>query len=313
MRYLIFQCLILLFHLLSQAVTANAQNATPHRLEDELSFNLPDGDYDRSLKELQHYLTGRLVLHNEPMQVAYSSETFFDTYYGESSKELLQSAFTLRHRRRYVDKEIKELVQLKFGVHSSSQDHRSLQREIKYRVSNPTVVPGIYPPPIMTDLLKVIKGSDVPVFTNDIKKLGVSQNKLRPLLSIEQKRNRLYLSSRGSPMFTISLDRVSSSRGLHHVTFTQLDIEISENIFGQAPPNEREALTSFRKQLLEHTKRYFPNLEPTSLGKLESTLLLLDKTTFFERICQFLTPENITVIILLIFFLFLSLLLKTNC
>jgi hypothetical protein len=98
--------------------------------------------------------------------------------------------------------------------------------------------------------------------------MGVSPDRVRPFLAIEQQRRRVYFRENGNQFLTVTLDFAKTQKLWVKAKFVQLDIEIGEIAFTLADDAKREKLLAIQGDIFGMIKSRFPDIKRNQVPKV---------------------------------------------
>ena len=234
------------------------------RIEQEEKLFVPPDMADEVWNFLhQRYVVDTERLHQlDPLFTSYyNEEQFADVYYDTPSLQLYAMKSGVRHRRRLnlTDptnaKSGRELMQIKLNNISSNALERG---EIKYAIEYPTKwsdAEDHHP------MLGIVKRSHRQPFKARLEALGLDPYSMRPILTVHDRRTRIYIKRDGQPFMSISLDRVHSNIWWAKATFVEIEPELGEIVFTDADPATRKYMESILAQVVTEIREKFPYIQ----------------------------------------------------
>jgi hypothetical protein len=98
--------------------------------------------------------------------------------------------------------------------------------------------------------------------------MGVSPDRVRPFIAIEQQRRRVYFRENGNQFLTVTLDFAKTQKLWVKAKFVQLDIEIGEIAFTLADDAKREKLLAIQGDIFGMIKSRFPDIKRNQVPKV---------------------------------------------
>jgi hypothetical protein len=216
----------------------------------------------------QSYHTGALKKINPRFSAQAATETYVDEYYDDARYTLLRHQHGLRLRRAFIGKAIdRQFIQMKI---SKRPRQRHLRREIKFNLNDRPDKKGGDPD---HPFLRLIRGGDRPLLDSLLAGLRVSSRDLRPVLTLYQNRQRLYLRDRGNDLAVISLDAVTTEDG--QTGFYELELALDEPAYTRANATQRQRLHHMIGLLQLDLARRFPVLRQDQTPKYNKLYNLL--------------------------------------
>lgn len=239
-----------------------------HRIEHEYKLTIPSGKSELIWTHLKSQFA---------TSATFDDENFQDTYYDTDELELLTRKSALRRRMR-ERKNARSLVQWKLPLDASSLKREEVKFEVKDKLRKSS---------LSTLLSVVIKDSDKEEFAESLKLAKVKEESLSPVLTLNQRRRRVYLQIDGKPFMTISLDDVKSTKWFMDVGFSELEIELNEKAYTDASSEQRAVMEAASGKIKDDLLKTFP-LAPDQTSKYEKTIHLYEeKIPFFRALFKF--------------------------
>ena len=274
---------VLLASLLLGAINPSAFAKDEVRIEDDLSLSYEVGKTD----EIVQYLKSKYIddasfvksLGTE-FTSSFGDEDFTDIYFDTPKLDLYKRKVSLRHRVRVnrLESEDKkngrELIQLKLSDDDKlrDKDNAGSRNEIKYEVVRPEI------PTLRDDrhpVLGLIAKDQRDDFKDRIKKLNFDINKLRPIVTIQQRRQRVYINRDDATFVSFSMDDVKSRRWWANVEFSQMELELNELAYTEADKAEKERMQEIRKGMIKDLREHFDYLKVDNTVKYQKAFDLL--------------------------------------
>ena len=268
-----------------QAEESNPGDTNAVRVEDDFSLHYPAGKSDEIIEYLKKkYVSDRTAVKTmgPEFTASFGDEDFTDTYYDTRRLDLLKRKTGLRHRLRVnlLDSEDKksgrELIQLKVSGGDKIADAGSdaSRNELKFEVTR-TPSSGKKAEDNHR-LLGYLEADQRLLLARRLKDLvQTDAADTRPILTIEQRRRRVYIERDGETFVSFSVDDVATKRWWARVNFSQMEIELNELAFTNAGEPEREQMRKLRESLITDLTARFSYLEVDSDTKYEKAYNLL--------------------------------------
>ncbi len=265
--------LALLAAVAAPPLALGGESGSGARVENEYKLSVPDAE----LEAVRSYLRERygagpdslLPELGEGFAARFSDERFVDQYFDTPDLDLLRAECGVRRRQRWnLDdpagdvKHGRELVQLK--LHRPDDAELLNRTEVKFKVDPPRPAKGALD---RHPLLGLVDRDDRPPLAQALERYGVDARRLQPLLTIEQRRWRVYLSRRGAPFATLTLDEVASRWFAWTVAFVEVEIELNEVAYTEADPAQRGDMEAISQRLADDLLRAFPSIEQNQTPK----------------------------------------------
>lgn len=191
----------------------------------------------------------------------FSIEDFTDTYFDTPSRQILQTNGGIRHRKRTNltnpddPKSDRELIQVKIDNISENPLERG---ELKFKVK---YYQKIKTPEDLHPLLGLIKRRQRSEFKDELKKLGLEPEAVKPILTVHDQRRRLYMTKDGQAFLSISVDHVRSDANGKTVEFAEVEPELNEITFTNASPKTRAYMEQINSKVIQDLTSRFPFLQ----------------------------------------------------
>lgn len=246
--------------------------AQKSRIESEYKLAVPDSIVNRLEGYLiDHFDGDYFVFENDSFQLSRATERFVDYYFDAKDNTLSDQQIGLRHRLRYLDKElINELVQLKLP---DSADGIT-RKEIKFEVaSSSNVLDDLSRDP----LLQYLSPADRDLLAFQLRKLGVDIKDIKEAVKLTQIRNRIYFNDTKGSVATITLDKCTQASFPFH-GFTELEIEINEQRYTNATKQEIVYLENINENLKSNIQNVYPSLKIDQTPKYNKLMNQINKS-----------------------------------
>lgn len=269
-------CVILaLVALLRQDLSAQPQSLEKFdtlRLENEMTFDVPMERAEEVWTWLTETFGPGFRSHGFVFKTFPEVEEFADTYFDVPELSLIKQGIGVRHRRRfYPNGEIKELIQIKqphAAVGSGEGNEKQTRGEVKFEPRGPTITYRHTGDFLNEELLRIVRKEHLEPLRARLAEMGVSPERVRPFLAIEQQRRRVYFRENGSQFLTVTLDFANTSKLWVKARFVQLDIEIGEIAFTLADEAKRERLLGVQRDVYNLIKGRFPEIQRNQVPKV---------------------------------------------
>ena len=240
-----------------------------HRLENEYKLLVPDNQVAPLVAYLQKRY-GRPAILLPDSKVAlhgkFSDEFFRDVYFDTPSQQLLHMKSGVRHRSRAIPgqpqnrKDGRQLMQIKLNVPGEELTRAEVKYPIKYYTEAKTQEDR-HP------VLGIIDRDFRPDFTAQLRQAGIDPWKLRPALTLEQRRRRMYLSDEVGPFATITVDETSSHKLWLSSKFTEVELELNEIRYSSASEAERAEMQRVTDAIKADVLAALPGIEQDQTPK----------------------------------------------
>ena len=256
--------------LVSQAQTLEKFDTM--RLENEMTFDVPLEQAEEVWSWLNATFGGGFQSHAANFRTFPEVEEFADTYFDVPEMTLINQGIGVRHRRRfYPNGDIKELIQIKQpheAVGKGEGNEKQTRGEVKFEPRGPTITYRHSEDFLNEDLLRIVKKEHLPPLRARLSDMGVSPDRVRPFIAIEQQRRRVYFRENGNQFLTVTLDFAKTQKLWVKAKFVQLDIEIGEIAFTLADAAQREKLLAIQGDIFGMIKSRFPDIKRNQVPKV---------------------------------------------
>lgn len=251
------------------------------RLENEYKLSVPDDVVSALWEYLQTRYGSGIELPEEGggrFSVVIGDEVFIDRYYDAPDRPLLTSHNGIRHRSRFVTGDmavpanIGELVQIKLSVPGEAVS----RVEVKFPVRH---YPDIESQEDAHPLLGIVARGQRGEFQRMVRELGIDPWSLRQVLTLEQRRRRVYLSDAAGPFATLTLDQTSSRRLWLRARFTELELELNEVRYTASSQEERAAMETVTAAVKADLQHAFPGLAQDQTPKYNKAFAALERSS----------------------------------
>lgn len=207
--------------------------------------------------------------------VTFAEEYFQDVYYDTSKLDMVRMQSGIRHRTRVNPdnpddrKHGRQLVQIKLKRNDGKAENRT---EVKYPVIEDTTQMDSAPP------IGLIKKGKREEFSKQLEEVGISPYGLKEILTLSQKRRRVYISLKGVAFATITLDECVSKKWWKTYQATEIEMEINEIGYTNANPKERKYMEKMTSVMKDHLLKSFPDAK-------------VDQTPKYNKVFNFFESE----------------------
>lgn len=245
------------------------------RLESEFKLDVPSGQANAIWKYLQTaYGPGGKMIGSlgAEYQATFAVEKFVDRYYDTSDLRLLKRQEGLRHRSRSIlagsdfRKDNRQLVQLKLSNGGDGVVREELKFEVRDNVASRRL-PGDEIP-----VVGLIKRSQRPGFLEALALSGIDPADLRQTITLLQTRSRAYISHRGQPFATITVDEASVHHWYASTSFEELEMELNEIAYTEADEASRAQMLEINTRLKADLFSAFPGLRQDQTPKYNKAM-----------------------------------------
>ncbi len=234
------------------------------RVEQEDKITVPPDKADEVWAFLLHYLheDQESLKKLDPNFTSYwSEELFIDTYYDTPSLQVYERRGGVRHRRRKNltnpndRKSGRELMQIKINDLSDNQLERG---EVKYEIQYPEMINS---PEDAHPMLGIVKPSHREDFKARLTKLGFDPYSMRPILTINDIRRRVYVRRNNEPFLSVSFDNASASTLWAKWHFYEIEPELNEIPFTEGDEATRAYMEKINTEIINTLMTKFPYLK----------------------------------------------------
>src|SRR5262245_45588596 len=260
-------CLFALFHQelaqgQEQKVNAHGFNKVRIEQEDRLAAPVDKAEELWNFMD-EHFVKDTVALRKlDPLLTSYYyEEDFTDTYFDTPSLQALAKAHGIRYRQRLNlsdpthRKSGRELMQIKISDISGSGLERG---EIKFEIEHPTKFNS---PEDRHPMLGLVKPSQREEFKRRLMELGLDPYAMRPILTIRDRRTRIYILRDGKAFMSISHDKARSEFLWAKYEMVELEPELNEIPYTEADSAGRAYMTEIGAKVSGQIKERFPYLK----------------------------------------------------
>lgn len=292
--YRIYTALLLAgFLLASPAQILRAADSAPEnpgeaplsgvRIEDDYNLQYEVGKSE----ELVNYLKGKYADDSSFAKSlgpnftgSFGDEDFIDTYFDTPSLDLYKRGIGLRHRLRVnrLDPENRkngrQLIQIKISgdFKFEDKDNTGSRNEIKFDVVAKKLSASVddrHP------TIGLVDSGERDEFKARLKELGIDPYKLRPILTLNQRRRRVYINRDDATFISFSMDDVKSSLLWSRTEFSQLEVELNELAYTESDKVSKEKMQEIRSGMIKDLRNKFSYLTHDQSAKYNKAFDLL--------------------------------------
>jgi hypothetical protein len=264
------------------AAPASAAVGADDRIEYEAKLRVPLDDYDPlwSWLLMRYADLSWLDDGGYRFEAAFGDEDFTDTYFDTPDLQLLAADNGVRHRRRVVhsgpadDKDGRELLQIKLDRPGTAGVARS---EIKFEVADApyeAVLDADHP------LLRLVSRRDRGAFNAAFGDLGIDPRTMRPILTLQQNRRRIYLSDQRDAFATLTLDWCTSGSWETDLRWAEIELELNEIRYTEADAVERQRMAAVIGEIEADLQAAFPAVTRDQTPKYNKAFAMIEATTW---------------------------------
>ncbi|MGH7540525.1 MAG: CYTH domain-containing protein [Gemmatimonadota bacterium] len=238
-------------------IDASGTNVLRIEKEDKLLVPLERAE------EVWEFLHGWLVEDVEALRSldpaltsTWSEEQFYDTYFDTPELTVLAREDGVRVRQRFNltnpddRKSGRALVQIKVSGISDDPLERA---EYKYEVADPM--------DLSLPLLDIVRRSQRDQLRARLVGLELDPDAMRPILTIEDLRRRIYLTSGRTPFLSVSHDQVTVRKMWATIRFVEIEPELNEISYTEADSATRAYMAGIGKRISDAILERFPDVE----------------------------------------------------
>jgi hypothetical protein len=237
-----------------------------------MTFDVPLEQAEEVWSWLNATFGGGFQSHTANFKTFPEVEEFADTYFDVPEMTLINQGIGVRHRRRfYPNGDIKELIQMKQpheAVGKGEGNEKQTRGEVKFELRGPTITYRHSEDFLNEELLRIVKKEHLDPLRARLSDMGVSPDRVRPFIAIEQQRRRVYFRENGNQFLTVTLDFAKTQKLWVKAKFVQLDIEIGEIAFTLADAAQREKLLAIQGDIFGMIKSRFPDIKRNQVPKV---------------------------------------------
>lgn len=248
------------------------------RIESELSIHVPPGDIEKVWQYLSSVYGKRqgwpAALDPKALTARLSDERFVDRYFDTARLDLLKHHHGVRHRVRDIPdapedpKDDRQLIQIK----TSADGDAVVRGEYKFPPRGSVLKDGAGHRGITQLIKKTYRAS----FEDAVRHLGADPTKLQEVVVLNQHRRRVYFGDASGPMLTITLDEIQTKKWWARVSWAEVELELGEVRYTNAPPDERRKMEQFRSVIRADLLAHFPTLHEDNLPKYTEAVAAFD-------------------------------------
>ena len=265
------------------------------RIEEEDKLWVPQELEEQVWVFLQeHFANGSEALRglDPEFKTRNSTEAFSDTYYDTPALQLYDQQSGARHRTRFnltngADrKNGRELMQLK--LNHVSDTNPLMRGELKYEIRYPT---QIEQPEDAHPMLGIVKPSQREAIKRRLSAIGVDALALRPVVTVDDTRRRIYFDKQGVTTLSITLDHVTSHVWWASTKFCEIEPELNEIVFTEADAEKRARMEAMLTTIVGDICTHFPGIARNLTPKYNKTFDAIEQQLPCMR---FLVRNNLT-------------------
>lgn len=279
--------LLLLFILLLAAIpSVAAQDGIEERvrIENEVKLKVPFEQTDEVWDWLQVRYGDAAWLDRDghEFRAEFGDENFTDIYYDTANLDMLAEQSGIRHRSREIvsgpaiAKDDRHLLQIKLN---RDDDASGISRsEIKFNAGYVELRPksddDVHP------MIGLVQRNQREEMKSVIRSLGLDPYAMRPILTLEQNRKRVYIEDQFGAFATLTLDLVSTSSWGTNLRWSEMELELNEVRYTQADAETRRWMEGITLAIQDDLMREFPRIEQDQTPKYNTSFNRIEATTW---------------------------------
>ena len=239
-----------------------------------------------------------------------NEEQFTDTYFDTPDLKLLSMESGVRHRRRINltnpddRKSGRELMQIKLNDLSQNVLERG---EIKFEIKRPA---NKQSPEDNHPMLGMVKSSQREDFKQRLKEIGLEPFSMKPVLTVYDLRQRIYITRDRKPFLSISFDNASADIWWAKTRFVEIEPELNEIVFTESNQETKQYMETILHTITREIQQQFPFIEHNLTPKYNKSFYNLEAQLPFLR---FLVRWNLHSAQNVLALLFIAMLLIVAC
>src|SRR3989338_80358 len=256
------------------------------RIEEEDRLFIPADKVNEVWAYLEEYFIKDqtfLEAINPKLSAYFNLEDFRDIYFDTPDLKLLSQKSGIRYRVRpnltnpEDVKNNRELVQIKLNNISANEIQRGEYKYPVKRAGNINTAEESHP------LLGLIDKDFRQEFKDKVSSLGLDPMSLRPILTVDDHRRRVYILYDKKPSISISLDEAKSRVWGQEISFAEIEPEISEIILTEADEKTKAELRNIINKIIGVLKAKLPYLKTDLTPKYNKSFDLLEEKLPYLR------------------------------
>lgn len=280
-----FPAILLLLLLLAAVPSAAAQDGVEElvRIENEVKLKVPFEQTDEVWEWLQvrYGDAGWLNRDGHEFRAQFGDENFTDIYYDTANLDMLAEQSGVRHRSREivsgpaVAKDDRHLLQIKMN---RADDPNGVSRsEIKFDAGYVELRPksddDIHP------MIGLVQRNERQEMKSAFSALGLDPYAMRPILTLEQNRKRVYINDQFGAFATLTLDHVSTTSWGTNLRWTEIELELNEIRYTEADAETRLWMEGVTLAIQDDILREFPGIEQDQTPKYNTSFNRIEAAT----------------------------------
>src|SRR5262245_24444962 len=270
----------------SQEDETDAHGFDKVRIEQEDKLLVPKG----RVEEVWEYLRQRLcedkafLASLDPgFTSKWDEELFHDTYFDTPSMQLYAMKSGVRHRKRENltnpddAKSGRELMPIKVNAISDNDLERA---EIKFDIDR---MPRRDSPESRHPMLGRVKKEHREPFKERLVALGLDPMSMRPILTVVDRRRRVYVLKDDKAFMSVSFDQATSDLWWGHAEFCEIEPELNEIGFTEANAEKRAYMETVLQRVVQDIHAKFPDVQRDLTPKYNKAFDRLEEDLPFLR------------------------------
>lgn len=234
------------------------------RIEQEDKLTVPPELAEEVWNFLHHWLVEdtESLKQLDPLFTSYwHDELFTDTYFDTPALDVLAAQGGVRHRRRVnlTDpdhrKSGRELMQIKINDLSQNALERG---EFKFEIAYPEKVRSHDD---MHPMLGLVEVSQRASFKTRLQNLGLDPGSMRPILTIHDRRRRIYILRDQQPFMSISHDSATANLLWSQWQLFEIEPELNEIPYTEGDAATRDRMTEIGARISAAITERFPQIQ----------------------------------------------------
>lgn len=260
--------------------TAHGDNIV--RIEDEAKLRVPEEQVEQVWAWLVEHYRDCSWLDRDGVHFTSTlgDESFADTYFDEPGLRMVDSNSGVRHRRRVVNsgsatrKDGRALLQIKLN----REDPTGLARsEIKYKVDPPEEArtqDDLHP------MIGLVARDERPALLQRFAEMGIDPYGMRPVLTVNQVRRRVYVADKGGAFATLTLDQCTVNDFGADLHWTEIELELNEIRYTEVDAAKRKWMKGVQQTLQDDLLAKFPGIVQDQTPKYTKAFVGLEAATW---------------------------------
>ncbi len=252
------------------------------RIEYETKLRVPLEQIEEVWQWLELRYADTLWLNQEGyvFQATFGDEDFTDMYFDTPDLQMLTAEGGVRHRKRVVhsgpavDKAGRQLLQIKL-------DHGDVtgvaRAEIKFEVpprGNGSSLDDAHP------MLSLVHQSQREEFYAVFRAMGIDAYTMRPVLTLQQNRRRIYLDDQIGAFATLTLDLCSTNSWGTDLRWAEAELELNEIRYTEAGEAERQRMERVIETIQSDLQQTFPAIVQDQTPKYNTAFAAIEAATW---------------------------------